>query len=398
MGHPDDNKHALILSGGGAYGAFEIGVLRALLTDWEGCVPHRRVVPKVYTGTSIGALNAAVMVSQNGLGASAEEAVDYLEDIWLNLLADDEGTCGNGAYRIRLDPFWYLNPRCLTDPARAVAEFAQDSTLIGEGFVKRVANFFASPDSIETRALEFVDLSAWVSPEPFYRFVREVVSLEAIRRSSLELRIVAANWETGEVRVFKNEDMTDEVGHQIILASAAVPGFFPPVDIGGDPYVDGGVVMNTPLRPAIQAGANVLHIVYLSPGVDRLPLKVLQNTYNTLDRTILINSAVVINEDIATASWINEGLDTIARATRDETLTDADARNFIRVAAQIEERIKKGKPYKKLSLHRYHPDVDPGGGGIGVLNFNRERVLRLMELGFKETADHDCEHAGCLWR
>jgi NTE family protein len=397
MAEADGNKHALILSGGGAYGAFEVGVLKFLLTDQPGRrAPLRKVTPAVYTGTSVGAINASIMVSQNGLGASAEEAVEYLEDFWLNRFADDDRTCGNGAYRIRLDPSRYLDPQCLTNPARAFAELAEDSTSLAESFLERAANFFTSTDPLQTRALEFVDLSAWVSAEPLYRLVREVVSLEAIRRSSLELRIVAANWETGEVSVFKNEDMTDEVGHQIILASAAMTGFFPPVDIGGDPYVDGGVVMNTPLRPAIQAGANVLHIVYLNPGVSKIPLKVMQNTYNTLDRTILIHDAVVINEDFATASWINQGLDAIERVARGEQLTDAAMRNFIRVAAQIEERIKKGSPYKKLSLHRYHPDEDPGGGGIGVLNFNRERMLRLMDMGFDETARHDCSLAKCL--
>lgn len=397
MAEADGNKHALILSGGGAYGAFEVGVLKFLLTDQPSRpARYHKVVPAVYTGTSVGAINAAVMVSQNGLGASAKEAVEYLEDVWLNLIADDDRTCGNGAYRIRLDPFRYLDPQCLTNPARAFAELAEDSASLAEGFLERTANFFSSPDPVQTRALEFVDLSAWVSAEPLYRLVREIVSLEAIRRSTIELRIVAANWETGEVKVFKNEDMTDEVGHQVILASAAMTGFFPPVDIGGQPYVDGGVVMNTPLRPAIQAGANVLHIVYLSPGLDKIPLKVLQNTYNTLDRTLLINNAVVINEDFATASWINDGLDAIERAARDEQLSDAAMRNFIRVAAQIEERIEKGSPYKKLSLHRYHPDEDPGGGGVGVLNFNRGRMLGLMDLGFEATARHDCGHAKCL--
>jgi NTE family protein len=397
MAEADDNKHALILSGGGAYGAFEIGVLKFLLTDRQGRRPSlRKVVPAIYTGTSVGAINAAVMVSQSGLGASAEEAVEYLEDVWLNLIADDDRTCGNGAYRIRLDPFRYINPQCLTDPARSLRELVEDSASLAEGFMERTANFFTSPGPIQTRALEFIDLSAWVSSEPLERLVREIISLEAIRRSPLELRIVAANWETGEVSVFKNEDLTDELGHQIILASAAMPGFFPPQSVGGYPYVDGGVVMNTPLRPAIQAGGNILHIVYLDPGLDRIPLKVLQNTYNTFDRTILIHNAVVINEDFMTASWINEGLDAIERAARDEPLSDADARNFIRVAAQIEKRIKQGAPYKKLNLHRYHPNEDPGGGGVGVLNFNRERMLRLIELGFNETARHDCRNAECL--
>ena len=389
-------KHAMILSGGGAYGAFEVGVLKSILTNQIGGGKHPAIVPSIYTGTSVGAVNAAVMVSQDGLGVPAAEAVEFLEDAWLNLIADSAETCGNGAYRIRIDPLRYFNPQCLTDPAQVFAQLTEDGTLLAESFLQRTTHFFSSPDPLQTRVLEFVDLSAFISPEPLYKLVREIVSLEAIRTSSLALRIVAANWATGEVKVFTNKDMTDEVGYQIILGSAAIPGFFPPQLIAGYPYVDGGVVMNTPLNCAIQAGGNFLHIIYLDPDLAKLPLKVLQNTYNTLDRTILIHNATVINEDIDTAAWINEGLAVIERLSQGGPVTDRDMQEFIRVAAQIHERIKEGSPYRKLVLHRYHPHEDPGGGGVGILNFNRERMIGLIEQGFNETVDHDCYESECV--
>jgi predicted acylesterase/phospholipase RssA len=390
-------RHAVILSGGGAYGSFEVGVLRSLLGERAGRgMPHGKIRPSIYTGTSVGAINAAVMVSQNGLGVPDEEAAEYLEYVWLNLIADSPQTCGNGAYRVRADPIRFLlNPQCLADPGRALAELTTDSASLAESFLLRTMNFFNSPDPLQTRVLEFVDLSAWISPEPLYRLVREIISLEGIRRSQIELRVVAANWETGEVAVFKNEDMTDDVGYQIILGSAAIPGFFPPQYIGGYPFVDGGVVMNTPLKTAIQAGGDVLHIIYLDPDIANLPLKVLQNTYNTLDRTILINNATVINEDIETAGWINRGLDVVERAARGESISDENVRDFLRVAAQIEQRLRQGAPYRRLTLHRYHPEEDPGGGGVGVLNFNRDRMARFIEQGFAEADEHDCDENGC---
>jgi len=389
-------KHAVILSGGGAYGAFEVGVLKSILTDQVGRGRYPKIEPSIYTGTSVGAVNAAVMVSQNGLGVHADEAIEFLENAWLNLIASSPETCGNGAYRIRVDPIRYLNPQCLSDPAQAFAALVEDGALLTDSFFRRTTNFFNSPDPLQTRVLEFVDLSTFISPEPLYRLVREIVSLEAIRRSSMMLRIVAANWATGEVKVFTNKDMTDDVGFQIILASAAIPGFFPPQYIGGYPYVDGGVVMNTPLNCAIEAGGNFLHIIYLDPDIDKLPLKVLQNTYNTLDRTILINNATVINEDIDTAAWINEGLEAIERVSKGGPVSDRDLQEFIRVAARIEERLKQGSPYRKLILHRYHPHEDPGGGGVGILNFNRERMIDLIEQGFNETVDHDCYESECV--
>jgi NTE family protein len=396
MANAYDFKHAVILSGGGAYGAFEVGVLKSILTEQIGHGRYPKITPSIYTGTSVGAINAAFMVSKSGEGVSAADATEMLEDAWLNIIAENPVTCGNGAYRIRADPFRYLNPRCLTNPAQSALELAEDSAYLAQSFLERTINFFNSPGNIEARALEFVDLSAFVSPAPIEALVRQIVSLEAIRRSPITLRIVATNWATGEVKVFKNEDLTDEVGYQAILASAAIPGFFPPQYIENDPYVDGGVVMNTPLNCAIQAGGNFLHVIYLDPDINKIPLKVLQNTYNTLDRTILLHNATIINEDIDHAGLINEGLDVIERVSKGDPVTDDNMRNFIQVAAQIQEHIKQGAPYRKLILHRYHPREDPGGGGIGILNFDRDRLLRLVERGFNETVDHNCYESECL--
>jgi hypothetical protein len=137
-------------------------------------------------------------------------------------------------------------------------------------------------------------------------------------------------------------------------------------------------------------------VIYLDPDLDKLPLKVLQNTYNTLDRTILINSANLIDQDIETAAWINEGLDTIELATRGEPLSDENVRNFVRAAAEIGKRLKQGVPYRKLIIHRFHPHDDPGGGGVGILNFDRDRMIGLIEKGFNETVDHDCYESECV--
>lgn len=396
MADVNGKKEAVILSGGGAYGAYEVGVLKAMLT---GKMPQTGLVkidPDIYTGTSVGAINAAVMVSQRGMGVQASTAVEFLEDAWLNLIADGLRTCGNGAFRFRGDLLRYLTPQCLTNPAQSFAELNRDSAHLAQDFLKRSLNFFQSRESVETRALEFVDLSAFVSSEPLSQLVSRIISLEAVRRSDKALRVVAANWATGEVKVFENKDMTDEVGYQAILGSAAIPGFFQPQYISGEPYVDGGVVMNTPLKCALQAAATILHVIYLDPDIEKLPLKVLQNTYNTLDRTIVINNATVTNEDIDTAAWINEGLEALERALRGETLSDNDMLDFIRVAGQIEQSFKQGKPYNKLTIHRYHPHHDLGGGGLGILNFNRDRIVGLIERGYSDTVNHDCDESHCI--
>lgn len=388
-------RQAMILSGGGAYGAYEVGVMKALLNGQLPQINYLKIDPVIYTGTSIGALNAAVMVAQSGAGSPA--AIKYLEEVWLNLIADSPQRCGNGIYRFRGDPFRYLDPQCFAaDPLRPITELSGDGAWFMQDLIQRGMNFLRSSGNVQTRALEFVDLSTFVSSEPLVRLIGEIISLEAIRRSDKILKVVATNWETGDLKVFGNNDITDEYGHQAILGSAAVPGFFPPQYINGEPYVDGGVVMNTPLKIAIDTGADMLHAVYLDPDVGNIPVKVLQNTYNTLDRTILIHNAAVTNEDAETVRWINDGLDAIERAARNEALTDANMRAFVRVASRIEKGIRQGSPYRKITIHRYHPERDPGGGGIGILDFNRDRIAKLIQQGFDDTVAHSCDHSRCI--
>src|SRR2546429_4110190 len=116
------NKQAVILSSGSAYGAYEVGVLKALLTGQAAQSKYPNLDPDIYTGTSVGAVNAAVMVSQSGLGVPGPEAIAFLENAWLNIISESSQKCGNGAYRIRANPFRYLKPQCLTNPAQSLAE------------------------------------------------------------------------------------------------------------------------------------------------------------------------------------------------------------------------------------------------------------------------------------
>src|SRR5207253_4051185 len=123
------------------------------------------------------------------------------------------------------------------------------------------------------RLLDLVDLSVLISNEPLHRVVTAMIPPDNIRQSDKLLRIAATNWTTGQVHIFSNADFTGEIGHRAVMASAAIPGLTRPVDINGAPHVDGGVVMNTPLLPAIKAGADTVHAIYLDPDVQNIPLQ-----------------------------------------------------------------------------------------------------------------------------
>jgi NTE family protein len=389
-----DHTQAVILSGGGAYAAYEVGVMKALFTGESPSTGHALLNPGVFTGTSAGAINAAAMAS---CGDDICQAINYLERVWVELISGSLQRCGNGVFRFRADPLRYLDPRCVApNPVSPLAELAEDAAFFAQDWFRRGVNFLMAAGRPEERLLDLFDFSSLISTAPLSGLLREIISLEEIRRSDRLLRVVATNWRTGEVRTFVNQEMTEEDGYQIIMGSAAIPGVFPPVRIGGDPYVDGGVLMNTPLNCAIEAGATTLHVVYMDPDVANLPLQTLQSTIDVLDRLLTITSASKTNEDIDSARWINEGLDAIERASRGAALDDSDARAFIRVAAQVERRIREGAPYRKLTIHRYHPKDDLGGGSFGLLNFSRARMVALIARGFSDALNHDCAANHCI--
>lgn len=385
--------HAVALSGGGGNAAYEVGVLKALTSgaSWvTGTVP---LEPAIYTGTSSGAFNAATLVSLSDRPAFA--AVEFLENLWLTRIALGPERCGNGAYRIRTDWRRFVDPAC---DAYNESEFAAafgDAVSVGESLVERADDFLTHPGSLGARTLRLIDVSMFISASPLGNLLASVLRPEAIQASSRILRIAVTEWTSGELRIFSNRDMTPESAVTIVLASAAIPGFFPPVEAGDEVYVDGGVVMNTPLLPAIEAGAQVLHVVYPDPAPSAIPLETLRTTLGSFDRTRSITWARAINQDVLTAQKINQGLtllESLGRGTAGPTET---RRALVHAARALGTLSSDGDPYRKLTIHRYHPREELGGL-TGVLNMDHDRVRGLIEKGFEDTVNHDCHSSECL--
>ncbi|MEK6279429.1 MAG: patatin-like phospholipase family protein [Acidobacteriota bacterium] len=393
-----DETQGVILSGGGGYGAYEVGIMKALLGGEMAGAGYRRIEPGVFTGTSVGAFNAAIMAQQPGI--SSGDTAEELERIWLNEVAGTDLRCGNGVFRFRGNPLRILDPACYTNPIGPFEQLGSDASFVARGFFSRGVNFLMTEGSMGNRALQFVDLSALISVEPFRQMLEKTIRSENLRHSDRKLRIVATNWETGEVKTFQNEDVADrEFGPQMIMASAAIPMLFPPVKVAGELYIDGGTVMNTPLKCALQAGATTMHIIYLDPDVGNIPIRRLMNSIDTFDRVFTIMLATKINEDIETAAWINQGLRAMELASGAGSAADlsgADITAFVRVAAQIEARIKEGRAYKKLTIHRYHPKDDLGGP-LGMLDFSEESIIRLIKRGYEDAVFHDCDQSKCIF-
>lgn len=376
------NPTGVVLSGGGANGAYEIGVLKALVAGRSPATGHQRLDPRVIAATSIGAFNSAVLLSN--LTSSWEGAVGALENVWLDRISLGDRASRNGVFRLRGNPLSWLDINLLrTSPLKPALDLADDAVFLARDWSARAREFTTSQGSFERRAAELMDLSTFVTPAPSGDLVRESVSMAHVRSSPVMLRVAATHWATGTVRLFSNADFSDAVGADILLASGAIPGIFPPVAIDNEPFVDGGVVLNTPLKPAIDGGASTLHVIYLDPNPAAIPLKRVGSTIDTVGRMFAISFAATMKRDLDVASRINQGIHAAEAAARGESVRALDPLHM------------GGRGYKPVQIHLYNPASD-WGGALGMLDFRRERVESLIQRGYSDAISHDCAKAGCV--
>lgn len=351
-------KHAIILSGGGAYGAYEVGVLKALLAGASPATGFQPLVPEIVTGTSVGAYNATFLVSR--LGAGGAQAAEELERVWLERIAGGPGRCGNGVFRIRLDPGEYVQPSCYRpDPLRPLRTTAEDGVFFAAQLLARTASALRSRGPLLRRAIEEVDLSAAIDSRPYDELIRETIDFDAVDRSPVALSVFATALKTGAPRRFDNGSGT--LTARAVQASASIPGVFPPTIVDGEPYVDGGLSINTPLAPALTAGADVLHVVFLDPKVRDIAIRVPLSTVTEIYRMTAIIFANETRAQIVAIDRVNRGLRT------------------------PEER--------PIEVHVYRPSADLVVGLAGFLEFERSYARKLIAAGYEDAVHRSPEPA-----
>ncbi len=380
---------ALVLSGGGAYGAFSVGVMKVLFAGRSPATGYQPLQADIFTGASVGSFNAALMVAYPG-DRTLDTAL-RLESIWLDRVAKRPGSCGNHVFRVR-NPLAFLDVNCsVRQPAVVASNFAGDTLAIGSYVLERTANFLASSGSLENRLIDSLNIGSFIDEEPFHRLVQEVIPEAAIRQSPLRLSVSTTDWVNGKVRYFSNPDFHHDRGVRSVVASAAVPGFFPPIMIDGSQFVDGGVVDNTPIGRAINLGATELHAIYMVPQPKFIPLSAMPNTLETLLRVYYLMLAAKISEDIESVRWINNGLRLLQRPAGH--ISEIESRDLARAAGQILGR--SGVPYRPIVVHRYIPGSILGGT-VGSLDFGLDEILEMIRQGEAAALLHDCAKSCCV--
>ena len=206
-------KRVLVLQGGGALGSYQAGVYEALNGTGN--------TPDWVAGTSIGAINAALIA-----GNPPDRRADRLRQFWNDVTSAVPAS-----------------PITANELVRSFANAWSAGWVslfgIAKMFTPRLPPpFWAVPGG--DAALSYYDT------EPLRRTLERLVDFDRINSGEIRLSVGAVNIRTGNFVYFDNERQT--IGPEHIMASGALPPGFPPVEIDGEAYWDGGLVSNTPLE------------------------------------------------------------------------------------------------------------------------------------------------------
>jgi NTE family protein len=204
----------LVLQGGGALGAYQVGVYEAL--------HEAGIEPDWVIGTSIGAINGAIIA-----GNPPQSRCERLHAFWASV----EQRAG------------HVLPEIVPGLGNVFANLAT----VTQG----VPTFF-SPNPAAWLWLHTplgVEAAAYYTTQPLRETLTELVDFQYINSKHVRLTVGAVNVNSGEMRYFDSREEAICLEH--VMASGALPPAFPAVRVDGEPYWDGGIYSNTPIEAVL---------------------------------------------------------------------------------------------------------------------------------------------------
>ena len=257
-------RTAFVLGGGGHMGAYEVGMLQALL--------ETGIEPDLIVGTSIGAINGAAIAAEPTLG--------------------------------------------MVERLRAAWSGAHDDKLFGGSLLAGALNMFRSRTHLH-------------SNEPLRELIVQLTPVETFEELIVPFQCVAASIERASEHWFSTGPLL-----QAVLASAAVPGVLPPVEIDGEHFIDGGVVNSIPISRAVELGASEIYVLHVGRinaplSAPRGPLQVALVTFEIARRHRFNTDLASLPEGV-TAHVLPTG------ETSTSTLRQLNYRDFKAIARRID--------------------------------------------------------------
>jgi NTE family protein len=353
----------LLLTGGGARGAYQVGILR-----WIARRAPDLHVP-ILTGVSAGAVNAAKLASSPN---SFADTVDELAALWAELTPEKV--------------------------------FRVDAATIGSNAVRWGLRLVSGGSGTSPRARGFLDTS------PLRGFLEEALaSVDGVitgidynlQRGTLRaVAVVATSYSTGQTVVFFKSPHSDpwtrpqrravpvDLTIDHIMASAALPIFFPAIQVESQWYGDGGIRMTAPLAPALHLGAG--RILAVSTRYDRTQAEsdvVAVSGYPPPAQVlgVLLNAVFLdlVDQDALRLENINQLLQTLEPGERGgmrpvRLKVIRPSLDLGRLAAEFEPQLPRAFRFMTRGLgtrETRSPDL------LSMLMFQRDYLMRLMAIG-----------------
>lgn len=364
----NSKKMALVLPGGGARGAFQVGVLKAIAELLPKGTPNPFAV---ISGTSAGAINSVVLASK---ARRFRVAVAELDRVWGNFHCEQVYRTDNRAMlksslhwlaSIVMGGFLVGTPKSLLDnsPLRAL--------------LSRNVRFPRIQDAIENGWLEAVAVTA-----AGYGSARS--------KSFFQSAASQSGWSRTR-RVGVRGDL--HLDH--LMASIAVPMIFPPVQFGGEYYGDGAMRQATPLSPAIHLGADRILVIGVrdetadaTPSTDRpqeFP-SFAQIAGYMLD-TLFMDG---LYTDLERMTRINQMIDSVSPEHRMGSMAEMRAIDMMLVVPsedvrEIAHKYHQQLPFAIRGLLRGIGGKNPAENRlVSFLLFEQAYTRDLMRLGYRD--------------
>jgi NTE family protein len=256
-----DKKVGLVLQGGGALGSYQAGVYEALASS--------EYLPDWVAGISIGAINAAIIA-----GNAPEHRVQRLRSFWEEITAPTR-----------------LWPSAPDGPLAAWQHGASALTAL----------MFGQPGFFTPRPpqdwFSFDNYVSYYKTSALKGTLERLVDFDRINGAGdMRLSVGAVNVPTGHFAYFDSEKTTIRPEH--VMASGALPPGFPPIEIDGEQYWDGGLFSNTPLQYVVDYSprrSRVIFQVDVFPAHGRLPTNL--DEVNERDKDIRYSSRTRFTTD-----------------------------------------------------------------------------------------------------